>query len=324
VKAIVYYEYGPPDVLRCEDVERAIPGDAEVSVKVRAASLNPYDWHFMRGEPYAIRLMAGLGKPKNKHLGADVAGVVDAAGRNVTQFKPGDAVYGVCQGAFAEFACTAETKLVKKPEAVSFEHAASIPIAALTALQALRDKGKLQPQQTVLVNGASGGVGTFGVQIAKSLDAKVTGVTSTRNLELVRSLGADDVIDYTTHDFTKGDQRFDLILDCVGNHSFSDCCRVLNRRGTLVPAGGKTDNWMIKPIASMVSAMVHSIFVSQKQVSIFAKMNQPDLLAINELLVSGKVTPVIDRTCALHEVPDAIRYLEQGHARGKVIVSLPA
>ena len=324
MKAIVYYEYGPPDVLRCEDVERAIPGDAEVSVKVRAASLNPYDWHFMRGEPYAIRLMAGLGKPKNKHLGADVAGVVDAAGRNVTQFKPGDAVYGVCQGAFAEFACTAETKLVKKPEAVSFEHAASIPIAALTALQALRDKGKLQPQQTVLVNGGSGGVGTFGVQIAKSLGAKVTGVTSTRNLELVRSLGADDVIDYTTHDFTKGDQRFDLILDCVGNHSFSDCCRVLNRRGTLVPAGGKTDNWMIKPIASMVSAMVHSIFVSQKQVSIFAKMNQPDLLAINELLVSGKVTPVIDRTCALHEVPDAIRYLEQGHARGKVIMSLPA
>jgi len=324
VKAIVYYEYGPPDVLRCEDVERAIPGDAEVSVKVRAASLNPYDWHFMRGEPYAIRLMAGLGKPKNKHLGADVSGIVDAAGRNVTQFKPGDSVYGVCQGAFAEFACTAETKLVKKPEAVSFEHAASIPIAALTALQALRDKGKLQPQQTVLVNGASGGVGTFGVQIAKSLGAKVTGVTSTRNLELVRSLGADDVIDYTTHDFTKGDQRFDLILDCVGNHSFSDCCRVLNRRGTLVPAGGKTDNWMIKPIASMVSAMVHSIFVSQKQVSIFAKMNQPDLLAINELLVSGKVTPVIDRTCALHEVPDAIRYLEQGHARGKVIMSLPA
>ncbi len=324
MKAIVYYEYGPPDVLRCEDVEQAIPGDAEVSIKVRAASLNPYDWHFMRGEPYAIRLMAGLGKPKNKRLGADVAGVVDAVGRNVTQFKPGDAVYGVCQGAFAEFACTAETKLVKKPEAVSFEHAASIPIAALTALQALRDKGKLQPQQTVLVNGASGGVGTFGVQIAKSLGAKVTGVTSTRNLDLVRSLGADDVIDYTTHDFTKGNQRFDLILDCVGNHSFSECCRVLNRGGTLVPAGGKTDNWMIKPIASMVSARVHSIFVSQKQVSIFAKMNQPDLLSINELLVDGKVTPVIDRSCALHEIPDAIRYLEQGHARGKVIMSLPA
>lgn len=324
MKAIVYHEYGAPSVLRCEDIERPVPGDGEVLLKVYAASLNPYDWHFMRGEPYAIRLMAGLGKPKNKRLGADVAGIVDAVGRNVTQFKPGDAVYGVCQGAFAEFACTAETKLVKKPEAVSFEHAASIPIAALTALQALRDKGKLQPQQTVLVNGASGGVGTFGVQIAKSLGAKVTGVTSTRNLDLVRSLGADDVIDYTTHDFTKGNQRFDLILDCVGNHSFSECCRVLNRGGTLVPAGGKTDNWMIKPIASMVSARVHSIFVSQKQVSIFAKMNQPDLLSINELLVDGKVTPVIDRSCALHEIPDAIRYLEQGHARGKVIMSLPA
>lgn len=324
MKAIVYYEYGPPDVLRCEEVEQTIPGDAEVSVRVRAASLNPYDWHFMRGEPYAVRLMAGLGKPKNKRLGSDVAGIVDAVGRSVTQFKPGDAVYGVCQGAFAESVCTAETKLVKKPEAVSFEHAASIPIAALTALQALRDKGKLQPRQTVLVNGASGGVGTFAVQIAKSLGAKVTGVTSTRNLDLVRSLGADDVIDYTKQDFAKGTQRFDLILDCVGNHPFSDCCRVLNRGGTFVPAGGKTDNWMIKPIASVVSGMVHSIFVSQKQVSIFAKMNQPDLLSINELLVNGKVTPVLDRSCALHEIPDAIRYLEQGHARGKIVMSLPA
>jgi NADPH:quinone reductase-like Zn-dependent oxidoreductase len=230
----------------------------------------------------------------------------------------------MCQGAFAEFVCTPETKLVKKPESVSFEHAASIPIAALTALQALRDKGKVQPQQTVLVNGASGGVGTFAVQIAKSLGAKVTGVTSTRNLEFVRSLGADDVIDYTQQDFTKGSQRFDLILDCVGNHTFSDCCRVLHRGGTLVPAGGKTDNWMLQPIARMISAMFQSIFVSQRQVSIFAKMNQPDLLAINELLVSRKVTPVIDHCCKLDEVPEAIRYLEQGHAKGKVVMSLPA
>ena len=324
MKAIVYYEYGSRDVLRCEELEKTPPADGEVSLKIRAASLNPYDWHFMRGEPYAVRLMAGLGKPKNKRLGADVAGVVDAAGRNVTQFKPGDAVYGVCQGAFAEFVCTSETKLAKIPDSVSFEHAASVPIAALTALQSLRDKGKIQPQQTVLVNGASGGVGTFGVQIAKALGAKVTGVTSTRNLDLVRSIGADDVTDYTKQDFTKANGRFDLILDCVGNHSFSECRRVLNPAGKLVAAGGKTDNWMVMPIARMVAAMVQSIFVSQKYLSIFANMNQADLLVINELLTSGKVTPVIDRTCTLDEVPEAIRYLEQGHARGKVVMSLPA
>ncbi|MBV9885895.1 MAG: NAD(P)-dependent alcohol dehydrogenase, partial [Acidobacteria bacterium] len=187
MKAIVYYQYGPPDILRCEEIEKVTPGDGEVSLKIRAASLNPYDWHFMRGLPYGIRLMVGIGKPKNKRLGADVAGVVESVGRNVTQFKPGDAVYGVCQGAFGEFVCTAQNKLVKKPDSVSFEHAASVPIAALTALQALRDKGMIRPQQSVLVNGASGGVGTFAVQIAKSLGAKVTGVTSTRNLELVRS-----------------------------------------------------------------------------------------------------------------------------------------
>jgi NADPH:quinone reductase-like Zn-dependent oxidoreductase len=322
VKAIVYHEYGPPDVLRCEEIEKTIPGDKDVSLKVHAASLNPYDWHFMRGEPYAIRLMAGLGKPRNKRLGADVSGVVDAVGRSVTQFRPGDAVYGVCQGAFGEFVCTAEAKLVKKPDAVSFEHVASVPIAALTALQALRDKGKLQPQQTVLVNGASGGVGTFGVQIAKSFGAKVTGVTSTRNLELVRSIGADHVIDYTKQDFTNGDHRFDLILDCVGNHSFSECRRVLNRGGKLLAAGGKTDNWMLKPIGRMISAAFQSMFVSQKCVSVLAKMNQADLLVLNDLLSSGKVVPVIDRRCKLDEVPDAIRYLEEGHARGKIVMTL--
>ncbi len=323
MKAIVYYDYGPPDVLRCEELEKTPPADGEVSLKVHAASLNPFDWHFMRGEPYAVRLMAGLAKPKNKRLGADVAGVVDAVGRNVTQFKPGDEVYGVCQGAFAESVCTAESKVVKKPDSVSFEHAASIPIAALTALQSLRDKGKIQPQQSVLVNGASGGVGTFGVQIAKALGANVTGVTSTRNLDLVLSIGADDVTDYTKQDFTKENQRFDLILDCVGNHSFSECRRVLNPGGKLIAAGGQTDNWMVMPIARMVSAMVQSIFVSQKYVSIFANMNQADLLAMNELLVSGKVTPVVDRCCTLDGIPDAIRYLEQGHAKGKVVMTIP-
>ena len=231
MKAIVYREYGPPDVLRCEEIDKPTPGDSEVLLQVRAAALNPYDWHFMRGEPYAIRLMAGIGKPKNNRIGADVAGIVESVGRNVTQFKPGDAVYGVCQGAFAEYVCIAETKLVKKPDGISFEQAASIPIAGLTALQALRDKGKIQPGQAVLVNGASGGVGTFGVQIAKAFGAKVTGVTSTRNVELVRSIGADDVIDYTKQDFTKSDKRFDLILDCVGNHTFSECLRVLQPKG---------------------------------------------------------------------------------------------
>jgi NADPH:quinone reductase-like Zn-dependent oxidoreductase len=322
VKAIVYHEYGSPDVLRYEDIDKPIPGDKEVSLKVRAASLNPYDWHFMRGEHYGVRLMAGLGKPKNKRLGSDVAGVVDSVGPSVTQFKPGDAVYGLCQGAFGEFVCTAESKLVKKPDAISFEHAASVPIAALTALQALRDKAKIQPQQNVLVNGASGGVGTFGVQIAKSFGAKVTAVTSTRNVELVRSIGADQLIDYTKQDFTKGDQQFDVILDCVGNHTFSQCRRALVSGGKLIAAGGKTDNWMLTPIARMISAMFLSIFVSQKQLSILAKMNQSDLLTLNDLLTTGKVTPVIDRVCKLEEIPAAIRYLEEGHTRGKIVMSL--
>jgi NADPH:quinone reductase-like Zn-dependent oxidoreductase len=320
VKAIVYREYGPPEVLRCEEIDKPTPGDTEVLLQVRAAALNPYDWHFMRGEPYAIRLMAGIGKPKNTRIGADVAGVVEAVGRNVTQFKPGDEVYGVCQGAFAEYVCTGESKLVKIADGVSFEQAASIPIAGLTALQALRDKGKIQPGHAVLVNGASGGVGTFGVQIAKAFGAKVTGVTSSRNVELVRSIGAEDVIDYTKQDFTKSDKRFDLILDCVGNHTFSECLRVLQPKGIIVPAGGKTDNWMLEPIRRMIAAAAQSLFVSQKQVSIFAKMNQADLLVMNEMLLSGKVRPIIDRRCTLVELPAAMRYLEEGHARGKVVM----
>jgi len=274
----------------------------------------------MRGEPYAVRLIAGIGKPKNKRLGADVAGVVETVGKTVKNLKPGDTVYGACQGAFAEYVCVPETKLVKKPDDVSFENAASLPIAALTALQALRDKGKIQPQQKVLVNGASGGVGTFGVQIAKSFGAEVTGVTSTRNVELVRSIGANHVIDYTKDDFTKGEQRFDLILDCVGNYTFSECRRVLNPKGKLLAAGGKTDNWMLTPIARMIAGALQSIFVSQKPVSILAKMNPGDLLVLNGLLSSGKVRPVIDRRCRLDELPDAMRYLEGGHARGKVMM----
>jgi NADPH:quinone reductase-like Zn-dependent oxidoreductase len=324
VKAIVYYEYGGPDVLRCEEIDKPAPADGEVLLKIRAASLNPYDWHFMRGEPYGIRLMAGVGKPKNRRLGADVAGVVESVGSAVKNLKHGDAVYGLCQGAFGEYVCTLETKLVKKPDDVSFENAASLPIAALTALQALRDKGKIQSRHKVLVNGASGGVGTFGVQVAKSFGAEVTGVTSTRNVELVRSIGADHVIDYTKEDFTKSEQRFDLILDCVGNHTFAECRCVLNANGKVIGAGGTTDNWMLKPISRMITSTLQSIFVSQKPVSIFAKMNQADLLLMNELLLSGKVKPVIDRCCRLNEVPDAMRYLEEGHARGKVLLTVDA
>src|SRR3984957_5831332 len=216
MRAIVYYEYGGPDVLRCEEIEKTAPRDGEVLLKICAASLNPYDWHFMRGEPFGIRLMAGLGKPKNKRIGSDVAGVVEAVGRNVTQFKPGDAVYGLCQGAFGEYVCTAESKLVKKPDGMTFEHAASIPIAGLTALQSLLDKGKTQPGQSVLVNGAPGGAGTFGGQIAKALRAKVARVTSTGNVQLVRSIGADHLINSAKQDFTKFTHRLEVILDCVG------------------------------------------------------------------------------------------------------------
>jgi NADPH:quinone reductase-like Zn-dependent oxidoreductase len=320
VKAIVYYEYGPPSVLRCEEIAKPAPGDSEVLLRVRAAALNPYDWHFMRGEPYAVRLVSGIGKPKNIRIGTDVAGIVESVGRKVTQFKPGDAVYGLCQGAFAEYVCVAESKLATKADAISFENAASIPIAGLTALQALRDKGKIRPGHAVLVNGASGGVGTFGVQIAKTFGANVTGVTSTRNIDLVRSIGADDVIDYTKQDFTKGDRRFDLILDCVGNHTFSECRRVLKPNGILIPAGGKIDNWMLEPIGRMIAAAALSLFVSQKQVSIFATMKRADLLALSELVLSGKVKPIIDRRCTLAELPEAMRYLEEGHARGKVVM----
>jgi NADPH:quinone reductase-like Zn-dependent oxidoreductase len=321
VKAIVYNRYGGPDILKLAELEKPVPAEGEVLLKIRAASLNPYDWHFMRGEPYAVRLIAGLGKPKNPRLGSDVAGEVEAIGPNVTQFQPGDEVYGSCQGSFAEYVFTAETKLVKKPPSISFEQAASVPIAAMTALQALRDKGRIQPGHKVLVNGASGGVGTFGVQIAKSFGAQVTGVTSTRNLELVRSIGADHAIDYTKENFTQSTQRFDLILDAVGNHTFSQCRRVLNPNGKLLGAGGTTDNWMIRPIARALAASAAGLFVSQKSVMILAKGSQQDLLTLNALMTSGKVTPVIDRRYKLSEIPEAIRYLEQGHARGKVIMT---
>ena len=321
MKAIVYHNYGSPDVLKCEEIEKPTAGDNEVLIKVRAASVNPYDWHFMRGTPYAVRIPAGLRKPKVTRLGADVAGQVEAVGRNVTQFKPCDEVFGMCKGAFAEYACTSESALVTKPNHVTFDQAASVPVAAITALQGLRDKGQIRPGQKVLINGAAGGVGTFAVQLARSFGANVTGVCSTRNVELVRSIGADQVIDYTREDFTKSGQRYDLFLDCIGNHALLACARVLNPGGSYVMVGGPSGRW-IRPLDRLIRMLVLSRFVSQRLVMFLARRSKEDLTTMRDLIEAGKVTPVIDRRYRLSEVPEAIRYLEEGHARGKVIITL--
>jgi len=321
MKAAVYTRYGPPDVVQVTDVEKPVPKDNEVLIKVRAASLNPLDWHFMRGTPYAVRIIAGLRKPKFPGLGVDVAGQVEALGAKVSHFKVGDEVFGSCKGAFAEYVCASESVLVTKPANVTFEQAASVPVTAYTALQGLRDKGRIQAGQKVLVNGAAGGVGTFAVQIAKSFGAEVTGVCSTRNLDMVRSIGADRVIDYTQEDFTKSAQRYDIFFDCVGNHSLSATMRVLCPKGIYVGAGGTTDNWMIAPLARAISSLVLSLFGNQKFLMILAKPSKQDLTWMREQMESGKITPVIDRLYSLNEVPEAIRYLETGHARGKLIVT---
>ena len=322
MKAAVYTRYGSPDVVQIKDVEKPVPKDNEVLIEVRAASVNPLDWHFMRGTPYFVRILAGLRKPKITRLGVDVAGQVEAVGRNVTQFKPGDAVFGSCRGAFAEYVCTSESTLVMKPDNVTFEQAASAPVAAFTVLQGLRDKGQIQPGQKVLINGAAGGVGTFAVQIAKSFGADVTGVCSTRNVDMVRSIGADRVIDYTREDFTKSGQRYDLIFDSVGNHSLLACRRVLNPKGIYIAVGGPSGRWMIGPLARGITAPVLSRFVSQKLAMVLAKPSKEDLTIMHELMETGKVTSVIDKRYRLSEVPEAIRYLEEGHARGKVVITL--
>ncbi len=322
MKAIVYCDYGSPDVLKLEDIEKPAAGDDQVLVRVRAASVNPLDWHYMRGTPYFMRLGTGLRKPKVTRLGVDVAGTVEAVGKNVTQFKAGDEVFGRGTGAFAEYVTTPERVLVRKPKNMTFEQAASVPIAAITALQALRDKGKVQPGQKVLINGASGGVGTFAVQIAKSLGAHVTGVSSTRNVELVRSIGADQVIDYTREDFTQGEQRYDVIVDMVGNHSLSAFRRVLEPKGIYVMVGGPTTGRWIAPLDRVAQVFVYSAFVDQELVFLPANINKEDLTILREFMEAGKLTPVIDRRYKLNEVPEAIRYLEEGHARGKVVISV--
>jgi NADPH:quinone reductase-like Zn-dependent oxidoreductase len=315
MKAIVYTQYGSPAVLQLKDVEKPVPKDNEVLVKVYAASANPADWHTMRGEPFLARLVNGFFKPMNPRLGADVAGCIEAVGKNVTRFKPGDAVFGELPlqdlGSFAEYICTNENAFVLKPSNMTFEQAASVPLAAFTALQGLRDKGKIQPGQKVLINGASGGVGTFAVQIAKSFGTEVTGVCSTRNMDMVRSIGADHVIDYTMEDFTKNGRQYDLIFDAVGNRSVSDLKRALSPNGVCSVAG-----------FTSLLRLFQVILLGGSKVGLMetASPNQKDLGMIRDLLESGKIVPVIDRTYTLKDVPEAIRYLEEGHARGKVVI----
>ncbi|PYJ63291.1 MAG: alcohol dehydrogenase [Verrucomicrobia bacterium] len=325
MKAITYCNYGLGN-LKLEDVEKPVPNDDQVLVKVRAASVNPYDWHFVEGTPKIMRMMGvGLRKPKDTRLGVDFAGTVEAVGKNVTQFKPGDDVFGGKGGAFAEYVCRrAEGAVALKPANITFEQAASVNIAGITALQGLRDKGKVQPGQKVLINGASGGVGTFAVQIAKSYGADVTGVCSTRNLELVRSLGADHVIDYTKENFAKSEQRYDVILDNVPNHSLSECRRILTPKGkyVMIGGGGPSEGRWIGPFGRVIHTLLLSPFISQQMGMMMADANQKDLTVLADMMQSGKVKPVIDRTYKLSEVPQAIRYLEEGHARGKVIISV--
>jgi len=316
MKAIVYPTYGSPDVLELQDIDKPTPQDNQVLVKVHAAAANPLDWHRMRGAPFLVRLSDGLRKPKNPRLGADIAGRVEAVGRAVTAFQPGDDVFGeIGAGGFAEYVCVKEAALVSKPANLSFAAAAAAPVAALTALQGLRNHGKLQSGQKVLINGASGGVGTFTVQMAKAFGAEVTGVCSTRNLELVRKLGADHVIDYTQTDFTKTGQRYDLIFDAVGNRSVSDYRRTLAPQGIGVVAGFTT-------LARMFPIMLFGSWGQQKISAFLAQPNQSDLLVIKELLETGKVAPVIDRCYPLAETAAAIRYLETARARGKVIITI--
>jgi NADPH:quinone reductase-like Zn-dependent oxidoreductase len=323
MKAIVYRCYGPPTVLKFEDIPKPIPADDRVLVKVHAASVNPLDWHYMQGKPYIMRPEAGFGKPASIHMGADFAGTVEAVGKNVTRFKTGDEVFGDRDGAFAEYVSVSEKgAMALKPSNMTMEQAAAVPIAGITALQALRDRGKIQPGQKVLINGASGGVGTFAVQIAKVYGAEVTGVCSGRNAAMVSSIGADHVIDYTKEDFTRGTARYDLIIDNVGNHSLSEYRHVLNSNGALIVVGGPSENSWLGPVTTLVKAYFLSPFVSQKMTFMLARANKEDLDVLRDLMQSGKVTPVIDKRYPLSETAAAIAYLEQGHAKGKVIISM--
>ena len=320
MKAIVYTKYGSPDVLQFKEVEKPEPKDNQVLVKVHAASANALDWRRFEFSPILARLVeGGLLKPKDTSMGADVAGRVEAVGKSVTQFKPGDAVFGVAKGAFAEYVCAAEHKLALKPDNISFEVAAAVPVAAFTALQALRDKGRIQPGQKVLINGASGGVGTFAVQIAKVFGAEVTAVCSTRNLDIARSIGADHVIDYMREDFTKNGQHYDLILAVNGYHPILDYRRALSPEGICISVGGS----FTQIFEGMLLGRLLSKFGSKKLDFMgIATTDQRDLGIIRELLETGKVVPVIDRCYPLNEVPEALRYLVEEHAKGKVVITV--
>jgi NADPH:quinone reductase-like Zn-dependent oxidoreductase len=326
MKAIVYCDYGVTN-LKLADIEKPVPTDDQVLVRVHAVSVNPYDWHFIEGTPKVMRgMIGGLRKPKDIRLGVDFAGTVEAVGKNVTQYKPGDEVFGGSTGAFAQYLCRRATgSVAPKPAGLTFEQAASINIAGITALQGVRDQGKVQPGQKVLINGASGGVGTFAVQLAKNFGAEVTGVCSTRNVELVQSLGADHVIDYTKEDFTKGDQKYDVILDNVANHSLSECRRVLTPSGiyVMIGGGGANEQGWVGALGKALNAAVYSHFVKQKMGMMMANPSTKDLTLLAEMVQAGKLKTVTDRTYkSLSEVPDAIRYLEEGHARGKVVITV--
>jgi len=325
MKAIVYAEYGTADVLRLAAIDRPMPTGKQVLVRIRAAAANPVDWHYMRGTPYLMRMQSGLRAPESPRLGTDLAGVVVAVGPEVTKFKVGDAVFGVGPGAFAEYSLAAERRLALKPASISFEDAAAVPVAAITALQGLRDHGKVQAGQKILINGASGGVGTYMVQLAKVLGAEVTAVCSARNADLVRSLGADHVVDYTQQDFTTRPERYDVILDNVGNHSLSKLRSVLRPTGTLVGiGGGGPDNhvWGFGFVGGMLQRKIVQSFTDQRLASFMAEVLTADLEYIAGLIAQGRVRSVIDRRYSLAETPDAIRYLETGRARGKVIINV--
>jgi NADPH:quinone reductase-like Zn-dependent oxidoreductase len=327
VKAIVRDTYGSPDVLELTDIDKPEPRDDEVLLRVHAASVNPADWHILRGEPYIARMQFGLRKPKDRVLGCDVAGRVEVVGQNVTMLKPGEEVFGSPfmhgLGAFAEWVCLSEDLLAPKPATLSFEQVAAVPLAASTALQGLRDHGRIEAGHKVLIVGASGGVGTFAVQIAKSFDAEVSGVCSTRNVEMVRSLGAEHVIDYTVEDFTQSrHKKYDLIFQLAGTHSPSECRRALTPNGTLLISSGESEGRWIGPVDRLIKALVLSAFVSQKMASFTVKPNREDLQLLKQFLEEGTLTPVIDRTYPLAQVPEAIGHLEEGHAKGKVVITV--
>ena len=322
MRAIVHDRYGSPAVLRLQEVEKPVVGDRDVLVQVHAAAVNPADWHFLTGTPYVMRVGTGLSKPKNSTLGLDLAGRVEAVGSSVTRFRPGDEVFGAHNGAFAEYARVPEDAIAPKPANLTFDQAAAVPVAGITALQGLRDKGNLQSGQRVLIIGASGGVGTFAVQLAKAFGAQVTGVCSTGNVDLVRSLGADHVVDYTKEDFTRDVGRHDLVFQVAGNESPWKCRRVLTPKGTLVLCSGDGGGNWFGPLIGIAGGLASAAFASQRTAIWIAKVTTKDLVDLTRLLEAGKVTPVIDRRYALAEAPEALRYQGEGHTQGKIVITL--